>query len=303
MFRTSRSFLRLVSHRPCRVSALASILLLAAPSLAGATHAEIVLDETVEMVCFPPPAMIAPPCPVPTGVDPDQIAPNPDGVMRIQVDENGDTRVAIRLTGMSPNQTATAVFVHYPPNQPPPHPIFAPPEPGLGPIARINTPVANTAAGFTEGLGREPHQIRIFGNGVGWLWSYLDYNPLAPEQVPLVNGLALVDQALAPIGSPAEQPPCCPDFPAGPQFEPVGASYLRVFDPDTGFQVKDADGRPELVRSPIRPAAIAVLIHTDGITSGLVTGVPIAPFLQNPPATTGSVYLLGLFPLGDLGTN
>lgn len=125
----------------------------------------------------------------------------------------------------------------------------------------------------------------------------LDYNPLKPDQVPLVNGLVMTQQSLAPLGSVAEQPDCCPDFPAGPRPEPVGASYLRRFDPETGFQVRGTDGRPELVRSPARPVAITVFIHIDGVTSGLMPGVPTPPFLLNPPVTTGSFYLLGVFPL------
>ena len=37
------------------------------------------------------------------------------------------------------------------------------------------------------------------------------------------------------------------------------------------------------------------------MTSGIVPGVPIPPFLVDPPVTTGSFYLLGIFPLGPLG--
>jgi hypothetical protein len=48
-------------------------------------------------------------------------------------------------------------------------------------------------------------------------------------------------------------------------------------------------------------AAPCIFIHIDGVTSGIVPGVPTPPFLVNPPVTTGSFYLLGLFPLGNLG--
>lgn len=279
--------------------ALLSLACLAASS-ALANHSPIVLNETLEMVCFPPAAMQLPPCPVPVGIDPDLVAPDPSGLLHIQVRENDTARVSIRLTGMSPHQTATAWFVHYPPGTPPPHPIFAPTGPGQPPVANINTPLAHTVARFSEGLGPEPNGFHIRPNGKARLTTWLDYNPLKTGQVPLVNGLTFTQQAAAPPGSGAEQPPCCPDFPAGPRLEPVGGSYLRQFDPATGFQLVDEDGIPELLRSPIRPVAIVVLIHTDGVTSGILPGVPIAPFLVDPPITTGSVYLLGVFPLGPL---
>ena len=110
-----------------------------------------------------------------------------------------------------------------------------------------------------------------------------------------------VTQGLAPAGSGAEQPVCCPDFPAGPRPEPIGGSLLRKFDPVTGAQLKDEKGRPMLIRSPTRPVAVAVIVHSDGMTSGIVPGVPTPPFLVNPPTTTGSFYLLGLFPLATVG--
>jgi hypothetical protein len=118
--------------------------------------------------------------------------------------------------------------------------------------------------------------------------------------VPLVNGMVSTQQSLAPAGSGAEQAGCCMDFPMGPQAEPVGGSFLRRFDPVTGFQVLGAGGRPELLRSPTRPVAVAVFIHIDGVTSGIVPGIPTPPFLVDPPVTTGSFYLLGLFFLTPL---
>lgn len=264
-------------------------------------HAPVVLDEILDMVCFPPTTNQPPPCPVPVGLDPALIAPNPSGQLHIKVRENDTASLSIRLEGLSPHQVATAWFVHFPPNQPPPDPIFAPIGPGQPPIAFIDSPLAHTRAAFTEGLGREPNQVSIRPNGKGRLFARLDYNPLKSGQVPLVNAMVLPNQGPAPAGSGVEQSTCCQDFPAGPQLEPIGGSYLRRFDPITGFQVLAGDGRPEIVRSPSRPVVVAVFIHIDGVTSGLIPGVPTPPFLMNPPVTTGSFYLLGLFPLGSLG--
>ena len=92
--------------------------------------------------------------------------------------------------------------------QPPPHPIFAPTGPGLPPVAHMDSPVAPTGAAFSEGLGDEPNRFRILPNGKGDLVAALDYNPLKSQQVPLVNGMVLANQGLAPAGSVAEQPTC-----------------------------------------------------------------------------------------------
>ena len=288
----------------CNLPALSvAVLVLSFAISANATTEDsetIVLDETVEMVCFPPAAMILPPCPVPVGADPTIVAPNPAGTMRIRVREDDTALVTIRLDGMAPTQTLTAWFVHFPPGAPTPDPIFDPIGPGLPPIAFMDTPLAHTSAGFTEGLGLEPNQFEIRPNGGTRLDIDLDYNPLKTDQVPLVNAMSLINQALAPVGSLAEQPDCCADFPAGPGPEPIGGSYLRQFDPLTGFQVVGADGRPELVRNPARPVAIVVFVHIDGVTSGIVPGVPTPPFLIDPPITTGTFYLLGIFPLAPL---
>ena len=291
-------------HPPLTPSKLASLILvlLLAALTSPANASSIVLNETVEMVCFPPAAGQLPPCPVPTGLDPSLIAPNPSGTMRILTTSNDRAAISIRLSGLSPDQKITAWFVHFPPGQPTPDPIFEPIGPGLPPIAHMDSPVANTHAAFSEGLGREPNELRVRHNGRAHLLTWLDYNPVAVGQVPLVNGMVLTNQGAAPAGSSAEQPICCPDFPAGPRREPIGGSYLRRFDPISGYQLLDANGRPELLRSPSRPVAIAIIVHHDGTTSGIVPGIPIPPFLVNPPATTGTFYLLGLFPLGPLGT-
>lgn len=261
----------------------------------------VVLDTTLDMLCFPPTANQPPPCQVPVGIDPDLVAPDPSGEMRIRVRDDDTATLSIRLDGLSPHQVATAWFVHFPPGQAPPHPIFAPIGPGEPSIAHMDSPVAHTRAAFTEGMGFEPNQIRILPNGKGRLIARLDYNPLKSGQVPLVNGMVLPNQGPAPEGFGVEQGECCVDFPAGPQREPIGGSYLRRFDDVTGFQVLDDDGYPEIVRSPARPVVVAIVVHIDGVTSGIVPGIPTPPFLVDPPVTTGSFYLLGLFPLVNLG--
>ena len=278
------------------------LLLSAGKAAMASSDSAIVLNTTLDMLCFPPTSPEnTPPCPVPIGLDPSLIATDPGGELHIRVRENDSATFTINLDGLQKDMVVTAWFVHFPPNQPPPHPIFAPIGPGLPSIAYSDSPLAPTTARYSEGLSSEPNQFRIRKNGSSRLKIHLDYNPLKVGQVPLVNNMTPVTQSLAPAGSDAEQPLCCPDFPAGPQPEPIGGSLLRKFDPVTGTQLKDENGRPMLIRSPTRPVAVAVIVHIDGMTYGIVPGVPIPPFLVNPPATTGSFYLLGLFPLATVG--
>ena len=262
----------------------------------------VVLKTTLDMRCFPPtnPAN-TPPCPVPVGLSPELVAANPQGRLGIKVFDNDTATFSLKLSGLNQGMVLTAWFIHFPPNQPPPHPVFAPVGPGLPSIALADTPLASAYAKFSDGLSIEPNQLLISDNGVGRLKSKLDYNPLKSGQVPLVNNMTPVNQAMAPVDSKYRQTECCADFPTGAKMEPVGGSLLRKFDPVTGFQLKDDDGRPVLLRSPGRPVAVAVFVHTDGTTSGVFPGIPTPPFLLNPPATTGTFYLLGLFPLGNLG--
>ena len=265
-------------------------------------EASVVLETTLNMLCFPPNnPQNTPPCPVPVGLDPSLVASSPTGKMKIEVRADDTATFTAKLDGLQKAMVVTAWFVHFPPNQPQPNPIFAPIGPGLPAVALIDSPLAATTAAYSEGLSTEPNQLYIKENGSARLKAKLDYNPLKSNQVPLVNSMVTVNQILAPAGSVAEQGNCCDDFPAGPRPEPIGGSYLRKFNQVTGTQMKDANGRPMLVRSPGRPVAIAVFVHIDGTTSGMVPGVPTPPFLVNPPSTTGTFYLLGLFPLGSLG--
>jgi len=294
------------SFHMCKILSLFLCLLAANVALASKEEAEletsVVLDTTLNMLCFPPtnPAN-TPPCPVPIGLDPSLIASDPNGQLHIKVRDDDTATFSMKLSGLQKGMVVTTWFVHFPPNQPPPHPIFAPIGPGLPSVALADSPMTATTARFSDGLSVEPNQIRVNRNGNGRIKVRLDYNPLKSNQVPLVNSMTPVNQALAPAGSVAEQTVCCADFPAGPRVEAIGGSLLREFDPVTGTQLKDEHGRPVLVRSPSRPVAVAVFVHIDGITSGVMPGVPTPPFLVNPPATTGTTYLLGLFPLAALG--
>ncbi len=265
----------------------------------------VTLDATVEMICPPPGAGLTPPCTLPVGIDPDLVAPDPSGELRVLAFADDSALAWIKLDGLSRDLVVTAWLVYVPPGAPPPAPIFEPIGPGLPPVAAPSAPLAPTYARFSEGMGWEPNRLQIFSSGKAHLFTWLDYNPLKAGQAPLRNGMVSTQQGLAPADSPAVQPLCCPDAvipPApGPRLSPIGSSFLRRFDPDTGFQVLDLDGRPELVRSPVAVPLIVVIVHLDRMTHGIHPGIVIPPFPgAGFPATAGDHYVLGIFPIGGL---
>ncbi len=256
---------------------------------------------SVEMTCFPPPPAPGgqpgvgppPPCILPVGIAPEFVSPAPTGTARFNVRPDGTTRVAIELDGVDPDLVITVWTSYYFPGGPAPHPIFAPIAPGQPAIAGVSAPLAPTTAGYTEGLGPEPNEFEINQNGNARLVVELDYNPLLPHTGPLRNDLVITNQTDAPAGSGVEQPLCCA---TSPTVQSVGASFLRHFDLETGFQKLDADGRPMLVRSPLPVAFLAVVVHVDKQTHGINPGVPILP-IPGTPVTAGDHFLLGIFDL------
>lgn len=265
-------------------------------------------NSSIDMTCYPPPPPpggepgigSAPPCLVPTGIDPSLVAPAPSGSATYKVLGNGTHKFTLDLEGLDPDLVVTAWVSYYFPGGPTaPHPIFDPIGPGLPPIAGVSAPLAPTTAAFTEGLGLEPNQFEILPNGKASLTINLDYDPMLPGEGPLRNGMIDTQQSLAPAGHEAEQPLCCPNGVPAPSYQPVGSSYLRAFDPATGMQQLDANGIPILVRSPRAVDFIAIVIHTDRTTHGINPGVPILP-IPGLAADTGDHYLLGIFDLRTL---
>lgn len=265
---------------------------------------QVLVDATLAMTCFPPPPPpgtppgigAPPPCIFPQELDPKFVSPNPSGQAQVLVRDDDTARIRINLKGLAPHLVVTAWLAYYFPPGPTPAPIFG--GSGLPAVAGVAVPLAPTHAAYTEGLSREPNQFVIHGDR-GRLVAQLDYNPLKPGQGPLRNELAPVTQAAAPAGSSAAQPVCCPmGFPI-PRPQPIGASLLRVFDQISGLPLLGADGRPQLLRSPVPAVVIAIVVHIDETTHGISAGIPIPP-IPGIPATAGDHYTLGLFDLRAL---
>ncbi len=271
------------------MAALAAVLMMVSP----AVRADALTRVEVPMTCFPAPgAPEAPPCVVPVGLDAGMLD-GTSGDLELTEEEDGTIKVEFSAEGLDPDWVITAwIAYYYPgPGVVPPDPIFGT-ETESG-IAGVSAPAAPTTAGFTEGMGLEPNQMVIDAEGSGRLEVVLDYNPLQAGEGPLRNTLANTHQADAPAGGVAEQPTCC-----GASVQPVGSSYLRVFDSD-GLQILDENRRPELVRSPVPVAFMLLVIHTDGTTHGINPGLPIFPF-PGMPAFVGDHFVLGIFDLSDL---
>jgi hypothetical protein len=235
---------------------------------------------------------------LPQDLDPQFISPNLSGQAHLMVKDDDTAKIVIRLRGLAPDLVVTAWLAYFFPPGPVPDPIFAPIKSGLPLVAGVAVPLAPTTAAFTEGLGREPNQFVTYG-GRGRLLVRLDYNPLKPEQGPLRNEASPVTQAAAPVDSNAAQPVCCPNgFPV-PQLQPIGASFLRVFDPTTGLQYQRPNGRPVLLCSPVPAVVIAIVVHIDATTHGISAGIPIPP-IPDISATVGDHYTLGIFDLRAL---
>jgi hypothetical protein len=298
-----------------------------APSPDAAEDQGAVFTASIDMTCFPPlpepptaePGIgHPPPCSedmVFFGLDPANFyLENPSGKVRIRVKDDGTAAFDIRLKGIVPGLTVTTYLIHYFPFRVAIDPLLVPeifrPLPGFEAsvftgepvaIAAHSVPLAKTSSAYTEGLGREPHQIFIRENGTARYRVNLDFNPLKPNQTPLRNAMVSTNQALAPAGSIAAQPNCCPippNFPVAPRPQPVGASYVREFDPVTGFQVLDAEGRPKLPRSPVAAAFISVIARIDNNTSGMHPGIGFIPsFDPTFPPVSGDHVVLGIFDL------
>jgi hypothetical protein len=263
------------------VTLLAVALLLPIPSSADGG------SLAIEMSCFPAPgAPLVPPCLVPDGL-PADLLDGTSGLLEIRVDDDGSTNLEFKAEGLDPSWVITAWISYFYPPGPAPDPIFEG-------VAGVSAPAAPTSAGFTEGLGIEPNQMLVDSEGDGKLEVILDYNPFEAGQGPLRNTLVVTEQSAAPAGSGAEQGTCC----AG-AIQPVGSSYLRVFDPVTGLQELDADGRPVLLRSPVPVAFMLLVIHTDGMTHGIHPGLPIFPF-PGVPFVVGDHFVLGIFDLAGV---
>ncbi len=267
----------------------------------------------IQMTCFPappPPGHApgigpAPPCLLPTGIPSKFVSPRPKGVARFEVGADDAATFEFEFEGLAPDLVLTAWVSYFfpgPPGTPVPDPIFAPLDPNLSvgegspAVAAVSAPLAPTDAQFASGLGQDPNAFRSGQNGRARLLIQLNYNPFKAGQGPLRNGLTAITQSSAPSGSVATQPTCCPNGIPAPRPEPISGAFLRRFDPATGFQARGADGRPELIRSPVPVAFIAIVAHLDEQTHGLTPGIPVLP-IPGVPASTGDHFLVGMFDL------
>lgn len=131
------------------------------------------------------------------------------------------------------------------------------------------SPCAPFDAPFFSGLGREPNEFRYVSPTSAVLRARLNFNPTYANEGPLHRMVPCFQRDVPGIQrTPQRQFP----NPRTGEFVPSASSFLRKYDPATGFELRDADGRPELIRSPTRALAIIVASHLDRLTHGVTPG-------------------------------
>ncbi len=226
----------------------------------------------------------------------------PSGTASIEFFQNNPNKkanVKITLENVVPNAVITAWnAAFFPFIGPTPHPVFgeaAAESAFVNANAAVSSPLGPTDQVFTDGIDptKESNFFRETAPGHYEIDVDLDYDFSRPGESPLRNGRSAVSQfeINATISPEAFQ---TKGFMR--EIQAVGSSFLREFDPETGFQKIDANGKPILVRSPVPLAFYAIVLHTDKQTHGINPGVPTPP-APGMPWTTGDHFLIGMFDL------
>ncbi len=288
------------------VALVVSVVVLVAGFAVGAGAMSPSVRGTIPMTCYPAPPAPGdapgvggqPPCLLPVDLPSEFVSPNPSGTLKYRSTDDGGADFRMSFTGLAPGLVLTAwISYFYPGIEAPPSPIFAPDE-NTALLAAVSAPLAPIGAGFSDGLGPEPNAFIPGADGKASLNIRTNYDPLAPNQGPLRNGLVDVLQTAAPAGSGAEQGMCCLGGNVRPQA--IASSYLRTFDAETGFQNLADNGYADIMRSPVPVSFIAIVAHTDKQTHGINPGIPTLP-IPGVSWTSGDHFLVGLFDLRGLG--
>lgn len=132
------------------------------------------------------------------------------------------------------------------------------------------SPCAPSNAGFTAGLGREPNQFRYVGPTTAKLKVRLNFNPTFPNEGALTRMTHSFQKDVPGIQDTELRQ--YPLIRSDGLYSPSSSSYLRRYDPGTGFEILGPDGWPELVRSPTKAIAIIIASHFDRTTHGITAG-------------------------------
>lgn len=204
-------------------------------------------------------------CGIPKSVDPKIYGDNSNsrGLLGILPGKSG-LEFDIRLFNLSrPDHVMTAWIFWANPFSTNLPPIFQ--------VADVASPCAPFTAGFPTGLGREPNEFVYQSATEARLKVRLNFNPTFPGEGALVRRVGCFQKDVPKIkGTRFEQFP----IPRGYKtvFVPTSNNFLRKYDPETGFEVLNANKRPKVVRSPVKALFIDVVSHLDKTTHGISPG-------------------------------
>ena len=97
----------------------------------------------------------------------------------------------------------------------------------------------------------------------------LNFNPTMPCEGALTRETFSFQKDVVGIQGTRFRQPKTP----GGVFIPTSSSFLRKYDEETGFELLDANGFAEIVRSPVAALGVEIVAHTDKATHGVSQGV------------------------------
>lgn len=117
---------------------------------------------------------------------------------------------------------------------------------------------------------QEPNRFRYADKSTARFRTQLNFNPTYAGEGALTRFLYSFQKDVPGIQSTSWQQHAIAG--TGGRFVPTSSDYLRTYDPKTGWEVLDGNGRPVVVRSPLKAIGVAVVAHLDRTTHGIAPG-------------------------------
>lgn len=124
-------------------------------------------------------------------------------------------------------------------------------------------------AGYPGGLGKDPNRLEYAGPRRASLKVELDFNPTYPGEGPLTREISSFQYEVPGIQKTKYRQY---ESKAG-EFVPTSSDFLRVYNPETGYEKLDRNGIPLVLRSPVKAFWIEVDVHLDRTTHGISAGL------------------------------
>lgn len=204
-------------------------------------------------------------CGIPVNMDAKEFGDNSNSIGKaIITPRRRGLDISIIFKNLSkPNLVLTAWIIWHLPGDPTVPKVFK--------IADHASPLAPWTASFSSGMsGVEPNQLRYTSPTTAKLFTRLNFNPSYPNEGPLTRFQFAFQKDVPGIQNTQYR---MYEIPAsGGKFVPTSSDYLRRYDKNTGWEILGSDGRPVIVRSPLKAMGIAVAAHIDKTTHGISPG-------------------------------